>query len=186
MENCALKSLLAVIDNKKEETLREIFFNKNLRFKELLLQLPLMLALPNLLRFCFGLQASNTVSFFFFLNFNAASTCGYAKYVFKTSLFPWGWPNQSQALNTGPKYSVIAREDANVESIWKKCVTILRKSLHLAKITYKENAEAQNIKACTDAQLNVVCVYWWNVICQISRVISRSIFQISFRAGRPW
>lgn len=123
---------------------------------------------------------------FFFLNFNAASTCGYAKYVFKTSLFPWGWPNQSQALNTGPKYSVIAREDANVESIWKKCVTILRKSLRLAKITYKENVEAQNIKACTDAQLNVVCVSWWNVICQISRVISRSIFQISFRAGRPW
>lgn len=67
MENCALKSLLAVIDNKKEETLREIFFNKDLRLKELLLQLPLMLALPNLLRFCFGLQASNTVSFFFFL-----------------------------------------------------------------------------------------------------------------------
>jgi len=40
VENCALKSLLAVIDNKKEETLREIFFNKNLRLKELLLQLP--------------------------------------------------------------------------------------------------------------------------------------------------
>lgn len=41
-------------------------------------------------------------------------------------------------------------------------------------------------KACTDARLKRSLCKLKNVICQIDRVISRSIFQISFRAGGPW
>lgn len=84
--------------------------------------------------------------FVFFVNFHAASTCGYAKYVFKTSLFPWGRSDQSQALNTGPKYSVIVQKDAKTWKAYERGVRLFFVSNYASrKITFKEIREEKKI-----------------------------------------
>lgn len=119
--------------------------------------------------------------FVFFVNFHAASTCGYAKYVFKTSLFPWGRSDQSQALNTGPKYSVIVQKDAKT---WKAYERVSGYSLEV--ITPHGKLHSRKLEKKKKMYRYSVCAHWRNVTCQIGKVISRSIFQISFRPGGPW